>query len=42
MILQLRWMVGDGVSANDVAVRTVCKALDPKQKYLKPKEVRIL
>jgi hypothetical protein len=35
-------MVGDGVSANDVAVRTVCKELDPERKRLKPKQVRIL
>jgi len=35
-------MAGDGVSANDVAVRTVCKTLDPKQQRLKPKQVRIL
>jgi hypothetical protein len=35
-------MVGDGVSANDVAVRKVCQELDPTKKLLKPKEVRIL
>jgi len=35
-------MVGDGISANDVAVRTVCKELDPTQQRLKPKQVRIL
>ena len=35
-------MVGDGVSVNDVAVRTVCKTLDPRGKRLKPKQVRIL
>jgi len=35
-------MVGDGVAANDVAVRTVCRELDPTQKRLKPKQVRIL
>jgi hypothetical protein len=35
-------MVGDGASANDVAVRQVCKELDPEEQYLKPKEVRIL
>ena len=28
-------MVGDGVSANDVAVRTICKELDPTQQCLK-------
>ena len=40
--LKLGWMVGDGASANDVAVHQVCKELDPKERYLKPKEVRIL
>ena len=35
-------MVGDGASANDVAVRTVCNELDPSRRYLKAKEVRIL
>jgi hypothetical protein len=35
-------MVGDGVSANDVAVRTVCKELDPGQERLKPRQVRVL
>jgi hypothetical protein len=35
-------MVGDGASANDVAVRQVCEELDPKKQYLNPKEVRIL
>jgi hypothetical protein len=35
-------MVGDGASANDVAVRTVCNELDPGKKRLKPKQVRIL
>ena len=35
-------MVGDGASANDVAVRTVCNELDPSQCHLKAKEVRIL
>jgi hypothetical protein len=35
-------MVGDGVSANDVAVRTVCHELDPAKNQLKPKQVRIL
>jgi hypothetical protein len=35
-------MVGDGVSANDVAVRTVCKILDPQRKRLDPKQVRVL
>jgi hypothetical protein len=35
-------MVGDGVSANDVAVRTVCKELDPGQKRLEAKQVRVL
>jgi hypothetical protein len=38
----LGWMVGDSASANDVAVRTVCKELDPTQQHLKPKQVRIL
>jgi len=42
IVSQLGWMVGDGASANDVAVRQVCKELDPKKEYLKPKEVRIL
>jgi hypothetical protein len=41
-VLQLGWMVGDGVSANDVAVRQVCKVLDPEKSYLNPKQVRIL
>jgi len=41
-ILQLGWMVGDGVSSNDVAVRTVCSILDPTRKRLQPKQVRIL
>ena len=35
-------MVGDGVSSNDVAVRTVCATLDPTGKRLWPKQVRIL
>src|SRR5712691_6371946 len=35
-------MVGDGASANDVAVRTVCNELDPSRRHLKAKEVRIL
>jgi hypothetical protein len=35
-------MVGDGASANDVAVRTVCKTLDPIEKRLQPKQVRVL
>jgi hypothetical protein len=35
-------MVGDGVTVNDVAVRTVCQDLDPTQQRLKPKQVRIL
>jgi hypothetical protein len=39
---QLGWMIGDGASANDVAVRTVCHELDPEEKQLKPKQVRIL
>src|ERR1700678_4194912 len=34
-------MVGDGASANDVAVCHVCKELNPKKRYLKPKEVQI-
>ena len=42
LVSQLGWMAGDGASANDVAVRTVCQELDPKMKYLKPKEIRIL
>jgi hypothetical protein len=42
LVSQLGWMAGDGASANDVAVRTVCEELDPKKKFLKPKEVRIL
>ena len=41
-ILQLGWMVGDGVSSNDVAVRMVCKTLDPTMKHLQPKEVHVL
>src|SRR5258705_8791820 len=35
-------MVGDGISVNDVAVRTVCKKLNPTQQHLKPKQVCIL
>jgi hypothetical protein len=35
-------MVSDGVSANDVAVRTVCKMLDPQRKRLDPKQVQVL
>ena len=35
-------MVSDGVSANNVAVRTVCQELDPKGRRLKPKQVRVL
>ena len=35
-------MVGDAVSANDVAVQTLCEELDPTKKRLKPKQVRIL
>jgi len=35
-------MIGDGMSANDVAVRKVCQEPDLMKKYLKPKEVRIL
>ena len=35
-------MVGDGASANGVAVHQVCKELDPEEKYLEPKEVQIL
>ena len=35
-------MVGDGASANDVAVRTVCDELDPGQRRLKSNQVRIL
>jgi hypothetical protein len=41
-VSQLGWMVGDGASANDVAVHRVCNELDPEEEYLKPKEVRIL
>ena len=40
--MQLGWMVGDGASVNDVAVRTVCEILDPAQKRLRPKQVRVL
>jgi hypothetical protein len=35
-------MIGDGVSSNDVAVRTVCRELDPTGKRLQAKQVRIL
>jgi hypothetical protein len=35
-------MVGDGASANDVAVRTVCITLDPSEQLLHPKQVRVL
>ncbi|KAJ3503385.1 hypothetical protein NMY22_g18264 [Coprinellus aureogranulatus] len=35
------WMVGDGVSSNDVAVRYVCKTLDPAKTCLDPKQVRM-
>ena len=42
MVLQLSWMAGDGLSANDIAVHKVCKELDPEKKYLKLKEVQIL
>ena len=35
-------MVGDGASANDVAVRTVCQTLDPTGKRLQPKQVHVL
>ena len=35
-------MVGDGASANDVAVHTVCQTLDPTGKRLQPKQVRVL
>ena len=35
-------MVGDGAGANDVAVRTVCKTLDPTERHLQPKQVRVL
>ena len=35
-------MVGDGASANDVAVRTVCQTLDPTGRRLQPKQVRVL
>jgi hypothetical protein len=35
-------MVGDGDSANDVAVRTVFQILDPTGKHLRSKQVRVL
>ena len=35
-------MVGDGASANDVAVRTVCQTLDPTGRRLQLKQVRVL
>jgi hypothetical protein len=40
--MQLGWMVGDGASVNDVAVRTVCEILDPTKKRLRPMQVRVL
>lgn len=39
---QIGWMVGDGATTNDVAVRTVCRELDPARKRLIPKQVRVL
>ena len=39
---ELGWMVSDGVSANDVAVQTVCHELYPAEKHLKAKQVQIL
>ncbi|KAF9455546.1 hypothetical protein BDZ94DRAFT_662561 [Collybia nuda] len=37
---KLGWMVGDNVTVNDVAIRVLCKILDPSQQALVPHEVR--
>ncbi|KAM6498413.1 Ribonuclease H-like domain containing protein [Amanita muscaria] len=37
---KLGWLIGDNVPVNDVAVRYVCKALDPDEERLEVKEIR--